>query len=376
MMIKRLFCFLTLFLFWPVFANSSPSITGLSGTAADRANITISGSSFGRNVLDIEWTGNNIETGLVGENFSKSSWTVDGTSGGTAFYPSKYSDAMAHSGTKSIISQYPEESYYGCGYGYDYGSEFGEFYATWWVYFDHVDSLGQWKKWRLSSGPSWTKYNADIYENNWYKEDGSHRQSVVILTCGAEYYGDCYPGEDSGLKWILGQPTDTWVRIELYAKESSEPGVRDGTYILNYYFEGEAPRNVFNWDKTVITRAAGISERWRYMKFQNYWGNIQGGDGTKEKIYIDDIFIQIGSQARVEIGDNATWANCTHKEIQVPSAWSNTSITATINQGSFNNGDSAYLFVVDGDGNASNGYPITIAGSAPPSPPSGLKVVD
>jgi hypothetical protein len=376
MMIKKLFCFLTLFLFWPVFANSSPSITGLSGTAADRASITVLGSSFGSNVLDIEWTGDNIETGLVGENFSKSSWTVDGTSGGTAFYPSKYSDAMAHSGTKSIISQYPEESYYGCGYRYDYGSEFGTIYATWWSYFDHVDSLGQWKKWRLSSGPAYTKYNADICEYDWYEADGSQRQALMMLSCDIENYEQCYPDSNYGYRWIKTQPVKTWVRTEVYGRESSEPGTRDGVYIVKIYPEGQSPMSIVDWEGTVITRGEGVTERWRYMKFQNYWGNIQGGDGTKEKIYIDDIFIQIGSQARVEIGDNATWANCTHKEIQIPSAWSSSSITATVNQGSFKNGDSAYLFVVDGDGNVSNGYPITIASNAPPSPPSGLKIVD
>ena len=52
-----------------------------------------------------------------------------------------------------------------------------------------------------------------------------------------------------------------------------------------------------------------------------------------------------------------------------------------MNQGSFENGDSAFLFVVDEDGNVSSGHPITFGASggeqpSPPSPPSGLKIVD
>jgi len=60
----------------------------------------------------------------------------------------------------------------------------------------------------------------------------------------------------------------------------------------------------------------------------------------------------------------------------MPTTWSDSSIYITVNQGSFKNGDNAFLFVVDKDGNVSSGYPITIASNAPPSPPSSLKIVD
>ena len=39
------------------------------------------------------------------------------------------------------------------------------------------------------------------------------------------------------------------------------------------------------------------------------------------------------------------------------------SIEVEINQGSFSNGETAYLVVVDSDGTASTGYPITIGSS-------------
>jgi hypothetical protein len=374
---KWLYCLLCIITFFGLTKKScaSPSITGVSGSIVTGSSVSIEGSGFAINTLDIEWTGDNIEAGTVGDNFCKTGWTIDNLA--PSFYPTKYSDAKAHSGSKSLISQYPEESYWGSGYQYDYGSGFGTMYATWWVYFYHADSQGQWKKWRLSPGPGWNRHAGEIEQGDFYKSSGECLQALANLLCNAGLdYNECYPGGDDGLRWTTCTPNNGWRRIELYAKESSSPGESDGTFIYTVHPQTGTVETRKDWNGNIMTRAEGITARWRYMKFQNYWGNISGGDGTGEKIYTDDIFFQFGTQARVEMGDNATWANCTHREIQIPTAWSNTSIAATVNQGSFNNGDSAYLFVVDGDGNVSNGYPITIAGNTPPSPPSGLQVVD
>lgn len=48
----------------------------------------------------------------------------------------------------------------------------------------------------------------------------------------------------------------------------------------------------------------------------------------------------------------------------------------TVNQGTFENGEQAYLFVVDADGEISEGYPAVIgeggSDTNPPGAPSGL----
>jgi len=61
------------------------------------------------------------------------------------------------------------------------------------------------------------------------------------------------------------------------------------------------------------------------------------------------------------VGDNAVYADCTHREIQIPSVWNDTDITATLNQGSLPDG-TAYIFVVDSDGVASAGAEVTLGG--------------
>ena len=74
--------------------------------------------------------------------------------------------------------------------------------------------------------------------------------------------------------------------------------------------------------------------------------------------------------ARVEIGDNATYASCTHREVQLPTEWADGSVTTTVKQGSFANSATAYVFVVDSNGVASTGYPITFGATV--NPPSSV----
>jgi len=88
------------------------------------------------------------------------------------------------------------------------------------------------------------------------------------------------------------------------------------------------------------------------------WYRACCANGTSV-VHYDDIYID-NSWARVEIGNNADYNSCTHREIQIPSAWSNNSIAVNVKQGSFASSDKVYLFVVNEDGTPSIGYgPVT-----------------
>ena len=62
------------------------------------------------------------------------------------------------------------------------------------------------------------------------------------------------------------------------------------------------------------------------------------------EIYIDSTF------SRVMLGDASTYANSRHFEMQPPTSWATGSISINVNQGSFANGSTAYLYVVDSAG--------------------------
>jgi len=60
-----------------------------------------------------------------------------------------------------------------------------------------------------------------------------------------------------------------------------------------------------------------------------------------ESMYVDD------SWARVEIGDEAVYDDCTHREIQRCTAWSDGSITFVPNRGNFGPTDNVTIFVIN-----------------------------
>ena len=67
------------------------------------------------------------------------------------------------------------------------------------------------------------------------------------------------------------------------------------------------------------------------------------------------------THARVMLGDNQDYSNCTIMEPQIPSAWSDSSITVTTNLGQLTEPALGYLFVFDADDNHNaSGYPVSI----------------
>ena len=88
-------------------------------------------------------------------------------------------------------------------------------------------------------------------------------------------------------------------------------------------------------------------------------------------IYVDTV------RARIILGDNSNYDLCTIVEPQIPSAWSNSSITCTINLGSLV-GTTAYLFIFDKNNSHNNiGFQVSINGGTvnnPPTPPQNIEV--
>ena len=74
--------------------------------------------------------------------------------------------------------------------------------------------------------------------------------------------------------------------------------------------------------------------------------------------WMDDIYVD-NSFSRVMICNQGTFGGSTHCEMQIPSSWNNSQISLTVNQGTFLDGTTAYLYVVDASGIAnSSGYPV------------------
>jgi len=89
--------------------------------------------------------------------------------------------------------------------------------------------------------------------------------------------------------------------------------------------------------------------------------------------YWDDVYFDT-AWSRVMLSNRSTWGTASSGplyEIQIPTAWSDTSVTAQVNIGEFTNGQTAYLYVINSNNVANtNGYPLTIGSGGGGTPPT------
>ena len=323
-------------------STAKADINSVSQTGS---SFVIAGSAFGAHSLDIHAPDVPIENTAIGSvPYNYNGWIFD--QGGAA-NPVVTSDA--HSGNKAL---YVSDNNVCCNSAlrFDYGSDLPEnsvIYVSWWTKADWATD-GQWKQFRIN----WQNdVQDDVVQTTLFNWSASSNQWLVRPG----------PGLDDNLVHnaeILTNVQNTWYRLEL-AIDVGSFGVADGRYYMGRYLPSTPFAEADN-QNVLSYNTQGRFYRW--FIWQNYAGNGM----TDFHGYLDDIYVQIGTTARVELCDTSTWADRTHCEIQVPTAWGDTSITATQNQGSFATGDTAYLYVIDSAGTVSNGYPVTIgAGTGP-----------
>lgn len=169
--------------------------------------------------------------------------------------------------------------------------------------------------------------------------------------------------------------TPSWQNVAIQV-DMGDPGIANGSkwysvsvpdFTSPYVRVGANNRPILD---AVANKLNAIKIGWYRSGYVD--GAITSGTST---VQYDDLYID-NSWARVEIGDQSTYTSCTHREIQIPSVWSNDTISVILNQGSFPNDTTVYFFVVDSNGIASEGFPITLRGAntSYPAAPTNLKV--
>ena len=197
-------------------------------------------------------------------------------------------------------------------------------------------------------------------------------------------YGPPHPSSvtDAGLQWVnendtplsvpdknghnawwghAVNPMSNWSKVEIAIKVSNgSDGYiniwEDGHQVMNYVGITD------NYGGTHRTVAAG-----GYARMYGYTSNWR---------YFDDIYVDT-TLARVVLADAPVLGQAKIVENQIPTAWSSSSIAAKVNLGKFTQGQTAYLFVVDGSGNVNaTGLAVTAGGGSVqlPNPPSSFSV--
>jgi len=161
-------------------------------------------------------------------------------------------------------------------------------------------------------------------------------------------------------------PEGQWHRFDIYANLDQPEGFK----IHEWYVDGKKVTRTHEYYNE--TGAPLRFERIGFLPYQ-----FQGDDTHTWFQYCDDMYVDC-TRARVELSETNVWnlTEARHKELQIPLAWTDNEITFTFNQGGFHTGETAYLFVIDENGVASDACRIVIDNdSTAPDSPRNLTIV-
>jgi hypothetical protein len=101
-----------------------------------------------------------------------------------------------------------------------------------------------------------------------------------------------------------------------------------------------------------------------YIDINNQTIVASGATVSQPGIYIDDVYVDNSFQ-RVELCDGASKAVSSHCEMQIPSMWNDSGITAAVNRGTFPEGSQVYVVAYNAVNEAASFGPIAISAILP-----------
>lgn len=328
-------------------AQGQVMITSVSSPVSSGQPLVISGSGFGSKspAAPLKW--DDFEKGTAGEQLSGWSFTGSATP--------QYSSAVRRANSQlSAVSLFLGSTYLS-SFGIT-GTPLPRIYIDAWYYYDAVSPYSRnHKLFRIHTNA----YEPNLYYNIYCDGLLSHLSQDGVS--GTNWH-----------KWIAPKASHfakRWVHLQGYFAESSGTA-ENGSAIL--WIDGvKYVSEIGNFQ----TRSSS-SVYWDTIWFGNYLGHgtdplcvTAYGDA---RTYWDNVYVDV-TQARVEIGNAATYASSIVREIQVPASWSSSSITVTVNSGAWSSLNGKYLYVTDASGRVNEaGYPL--CGNDCPNPPTNLRI--
>lgn len=330
----------------------SGSGSGLENGIQDGETVAITGSGFGAKSPAAPLVWQRFETGSAGDYLSSLlGW--DPYQNPPYSLGARISASQAHQGTRSA---YGNPLWYG-----DYECTNNVPLAT----FQDTLFCSVWYR-TLNLG---TEDDCGVLKLTRFGTDGDHYTGPgIAMISGADvatmgspflgWYDSDHVQRQPGLP-DLGYFTlayNSWTRVDLFARLASAAG-NDGAE----WAASTGPHTrAFMSASAIPNRAAGQTYKYSGVLLPTMAANLMACTPNADfELYCDDLYID-KTAARVELGNNSVYASCSHLEIQIPTAWSDTGITFTANTGTFANGP-GYLFVVTRDGVATLYSSVTIA---------------
>lgn len=332
----------------------SVSLTNGSTSYANGADVVIQGSGFGSSgpnvvLFDDFEKGTNGAPPLTGAGSAEvGQWSSAGNPATSGFSNlSSVSGSLAYQARLDTYAASPEA--YHSYLETLLPANTTKLFISWWLYLPAGDNFpGQ-----DSSRVNWKQM--------WVQGSGTADDDLVLPTfmgTSPNVVGDyAITGNDdlgySNYIDALGFSRGTWKR--LWAWVDAVPG---GTGTIEYWELGSNGVTRLTDDTSAqFLKAGGAYERVRVNGYA-------AAAAPPSRPMFDDVYVASGpnAQARVVIGNNPNYSNCTKLSVITTKSWSDGQIVGTIRQGSFRAGDTAYVFVFDANGNCnSTGKAITIA---------------
>lgn len=330
---------------------SQPSISTVTGTVSNGNSITIAGSGFGTTGPTIVLF-DDFEKGSNGNAIS----TLEGSAQveqwdliESAPQNPKYSTAYKHGGSLSLLSD--QSTGDGGNWAVVTFPGTTRIYLSYWVFIATGGDvpgvqmgLPNLKLGNISGGSPPATYASDY----------TTAVALLDLPPGDGGWQGPNPWHDTSGLSESGYGSTTWIKNRWQRYENYYLGSTSGSGSLQMWEMNSA--NARNRTVNVTGTTIHSGDDWTWFRLHAYAREESNG-----QVYYDDVYVATGTGAlaRVEIGNNATYSNCTNLAIITPTSWSDTSIEATVRTGSFSDG-TAYLFVINSDGTASSGKEITI----------------
>lgn len=360
----RLACLAVLLCAWNHGA-SAQTVSGVTGTLTHGSSMTIAGSDFGTKTTAAPVKYDDFQSVTTGQPIDSGSPGGPAWTGGGTIEPIASADLL-RSGTpyaKNMLSRWeptggasPDAS------NVNFTHDFTYLYLDAWFYHDtsgETSGSVNVKPWRIHTDNGGNPNSSGVV---WVSGIGGD-----VVNCASD--GDV---PDDGVSDFFPGVTasdlaDGWVHLQQWLYYGSGNGTVDGTCITRLTGATTATETLsgtFNPGRTGFT---AWTDFWigNYVRSEDWSGTARF---FWEAVYVDDTW------ARVELSDNATYTSASHREIQIPSAWSSTSVSATINRGSFAADASVYVHVCTAANACSAGYAVTLGGEASPSAPVRLRI--
>ena len=352
-------------------ALATPLVQNVSGTLSHGGTVTITGAGFGSKSKAAPLVWDNASGNAINDKWT-GGWPSQLPGYNLGYYAPMRGISLPHSHvTRYIAGAHAANTGANSGYAVMMYKSIAlpalpyYIYASW---YQRVDD-----QWHFGGDNNFKTFDYSLGD-----EPYAFNQSWYLC------YGPPHPNSatDVGLQWAnetstpLSNPdrnghnawwgkavnpmAGKWSKVEIAIKVSNQS---DG--YINLWENGHQVMNYAgitdNYGGTRRTISVG-----GYARMQGYTSNWR---------YFDDVYVDT-TLSRVVLADKPVLSQATIVENQIPSAWSDSSITAQVNLGKFTQGQAAYLFVVDASGTVSaTGLALTAGGTTVmPNPPSQFTV--